>query len=1420
MCRKKGQSAIEYLMTYGWMLLVVAIAGGAIFSIAGDQSLESSSGFGDQWLIENFGYSDEENSLNLVLQNREPEFANLTEITVRDGEKTFNFDTEYTEFSSLSSEVVNIPGVQAERGSNTLDLELGYNSGSFTNMESAGTISGGYALMDEREFTLETLEQWDEGTQEGLDLFSLPITLNYEGSEKVAESKAIGQGAIDVDVDTDENIFIAGRDEPTITKYDDNGNKEWESSAEIHPENSIHDIKSDNNGDVYVALGSWPYEESVVKIDGDTGDRLWENTNPRYVYGGLRIDNDNEIIYAADRNERVFLIDFQGNEITRISTSHDERLRSVTYDNQGDIYTGSRDNTIRKHDDSGNELWSYTNPSGDIWDLVVDSDYIYSVSSDNTVRKNDRETGELEASYDMGSTGHTISQTDTNIFVGMSSNKVEKLDKNLENEVNFQDHPSTVRGTAIRNEKIYSVSTALYVTEADGSDQNHVGDHESRIREVTSDDAGNSYTASRDGKVRKFSSNAELQWETDTGNRVRAIEIGENQELYAGNRDGDVYQLDTNDGSITTQIDAENSVWGVDADKEDYIYAGTYSEGIFKFDATGDQQWQIDISDPVRGIEVIENGLIASTGDGNVKKIDQDGDIEWENNDHSREVWDVTSNGNIVYTASADNTMKGLDLENGEELWTQSGPGGSISDIGSDDEGNIYVSAGGNTKKFDQFGRVVWESSEGSSSNYVGEDTIATMSWPDGVVKLDKETGETIWEHSTHSGSTMWGLTTDENSNIYTASADNTILKSTPEGLQDWRFEGHSGTVFDVEYDHSEDALFSISRDNTVRKIDDSGTQLWSTNPAGSSGYTIGMGEDNIYTGHNNGNVYEISKSNGEVLNSFNIHDSRVWRLNVDSEHIYSGGLDDKYRKTEISTGDEVLNYDSPDDRVAATHDPTSSNAFIATYEGEVRKIDESGNTEWVFDEYDENRRVYDVIANEDQVFAVSNDGTLRALNKADGSEEWQYNRWRDRTATSVHVDSEDNAYLGDTYGNFYKFDPEGELVTTSSGLTTRTQGVVMDEDEHVYAVGRGSRFTKHNNETGAQEWESPHVRTSIWNSPLDYRDGNLYITRADGSTDLGVVDPEDGSLIETIDTSSSNRAVDVASDGRIMMGVSGGTQLLDSDGEEVWECSSCHDRYSYEVEWGPDEDIVYSIGTFDGKVIAQDPSNGDIIWEWENSVHNRQQGLNVGEEGLVYAGGYDRIVNVLNGATGEEEFTIQGHSGTIYSLDTDSLGNVYSVSSDNTILASSAEGQSLWSRTDPSRTVLGVSVNSENDVFFGGLDLKLRKLTQEFSEKGEYNSTIFDAGAPMNWPKIETETISNDHRINLTAEFSEDLDFTSGVETTELTELDGEETHELNIENKEYGRINLQMGIEGADTGNSPAVSNIMLRSELEEEE
>ena len=57
---KKGQSAIEYLMTYGWMLLVVAIVGGAVFSVVQSQSVESVSGFtGGDVTVDDFGVTSD-----------------------------------------------------------------------------------------------------------------------------------------------------------------------------------------------------------------------------------------------------------------------------------------------------------------------------------------------------------------------------------------------------------------------------------------------------------------------------------------------------------------------------------------------------------------------------------------------------------------------------------------------------------------------------------------------------------------------------------------------------------------------------------------------------------------------------------------------------------------------------------------------------------------------------------------------------------------------------------------------------------------------------------------------------------------------------------------------------------------------------------------------------------------------------------------------------------------------------------------------------------------------------------------------------------------------------------------------------------------------------------------------------------------
>jgi len=89
---RKGQSAIEYLMTYGWMLLVVAIIGGAIFSVVQGQNVESTSGFtGSDIQIEGFGLTSND-TFDLNLRNANSEPLEIKNITVSDGQDTLKWN--------------------------------------------------------------------------------------------------------------------------------------------------------------------------------------------------------------------------------------------------------------------------------------------------------------------------------------------------------------------------------------------------------------------------------------------------------------------------------------------------------------------------------------------------------------------------------------------------------------------------------------------------------------------------------------------------------------------------------------------------------------------------------------------------------------------------------------------------------------------------------------------------------------------------------------------------------------------------------------------------------------------------------------------------------------------------------------------------------------------------------------------------------------------------------------------------------------------------------------------------------------------------------------------------------------------------------------------------------------------------------
>ena len=139
MIKKKGQSAIEYLMTYGWMLLVVAVAGGAIFSVVGDQSIENVSGFNSQDVnVQDFGVSTQN---GLMFSMNDPiGQTTITEVTVSNPDTaniTYTFNQDISEQNTI-----NLPGITPANNENQLEVEITYNSDNLENLITSGTITG------------------------------------------------------------------------------------------------------------------------------------------------------------------------------------------------------------------------------------------------------------------------------------------------------------------------------------------------------------------------------------------------------------------------------------------------------------------------------------------------------------------------------------------------------------------------------------------------------------------------------------------------------------------------------------------------------------------------------------------------------------------------------------------------------------------------------------------------------------------------------------------------------------------------------------------------------------------------------------------------------------------------------------------------------------------------------------------------------------------------------------------------------------------------------------------------------------------------------------------------------------------------------------------------------------------------------
>ena len=145
MVGKKGQSALEYLMTYGWAILIIIIVGGVLYyyGVFSPSKLvgESKVGFGkvqvDTWAVD-----EGADQINFIFENRAGKQINITNVDV--GGTATDTAIVLNEGSKSSGfETVGCPAI-ASGDAYRWDVVISYYIVGYegTTLTSSGTLSG------------------------------------------------------------------------------------------------------------------------------------------------------------------------------------------------------------------------------------------------------------------------------------------------------------------------------------------------------------------------------------------------------------------------------------------------------------------------------------------------------------------------------------------------------------------------------------------------------------------------------------------------------------------------------------------------------------------------------------------------------------------------------------------------------------------------------------------------------------------------------------------------------------------------------------------------------------------------------------------------------------------------------------------------------------------------------------------------------------------------------------------------------------------------------------------------------------------------------------------------------------------------------------------------------------------------------
>lgn len=334
----------------------------------------------------------------------------------------------------------------------------------------------------------------------------------------------------------------------------------------------------------------------------------------------------------------------------------------------------------------------------------------------------------------------------------------------------------------------------------------------------------------------------------------------------------------TIDGTDVQEITIDGTVAWVVYDPNIYLgYEG--GNNIEKLNSSGSNVWTYSEGSVVKNISVDNEGYIYSiTSDGQIEKIDNNGNGVWSLGAFAYSGWDIeVDKDGLIYATGSSREWFSF-----ASTYQYDSKVKIISSSGDIVTSKTLIASGSTNSEVEIKGLAV------DANGYVYVGGISS------VMKLDNNLNSQ-WEYTNHSN-TVTDVAVDIDGYVYSTSLDQTVHKINSSGSNNWIYYGFEGDVRNVAVDINGYVYAVGTHDygqfttQAVAKINSSKDLVWK------EGGSIDIGIPTLVEVDKDGCVYVAGYNSGQYFDypyvyKFNSDSSVIWKNTSFTDGNYINGL-------------------------------------------------------------------------------------------------------------------------------------------------------------------------------------------------------------------------------------------------------------------------------------------------------------------------------------------------------------------------------------------------------------------------------------------------------------------------------------------------------------------------------------------------